>query len=242
MSKRTAASLLALAASVVAGAAYADMVIDSVEMTRAGDNRMVPATSRRLWIGLDRFRLDMSITNISKPQIFTNNQLYFVDYADKSYSVMGKDEQSQNGQASGHATQATAANEPPAAREIKNTHRTERAANWPCEVWQVFEKNQLRQELCVVPLAKLPEMIMVGRTMDRYNKMIARQGGNAGNLPWSDVGATRGFPLITRNYSDGKLDNTSTATAILPLQDPPDVWYLVPPGFHERHEEGSADE
>jgi len=232
MKRGTASVLLTIAASVFAAAAHATTYMESLERASNGQT-----TVTKMWIDADRYRSE-SGTDGKQLTIFTKGVLYFVNTDENTYMVMSKEALAKHAKAYNDVMKTAQAPTPKPIRKVQDTGR------WivvgpslpPCRIWHVFENNELKQELCNVPLKTVRTGAELLSTMRLYNALLGEFGESTPNLPWTDVETTMGFPLRMVVFADGKPHHT-TVTFFFKTDSPfNEQRYMLPLFSHEREE------
>jgi hypothetical protein len=93
-------------------------------------------------------------------------------------------------------------------REFRVTTRTETAAGGACRIWEEYEQNVKRLELCVAPTAATPggEEILQGmRILSGYfHGSLLAFGVEFGPVDvWPQIESLGGLPVVIREFKDG---------------------------------------
>lgn len=252
--------LAAFAASLAAGAAGAGVYVESAERAAAG---ATPVLAQRLYVQagavrMEQIRPDGSVENVA---IFRDDVLYLLEPAERRYSavdratvqrVAGELESAMAGM------RAQLAQLPPDQRammermmgglggggeapllEARDTGRSETVDGRSCRIWQLLLSGAVNSELCVVPYSSLPgeqdfaaAMQGMASLMKEFSRAFAQLGG--GDRGIEAIGEVRGFPVLTREFSNGRATGRETRVREWREQDVPASQFEVPAGYRKR--------
>ena len=251
----------ALAAGLMAGAAGAGVYVESAERSAASETTLL---AQRLYaqggaVRLEQLRPDGTVEGIT---IFRDDVLYLVEPAERRYSAVDRATAQRVAAEIGSAmaeVRAQLARLPLDQRammermmgglaggagdvpvlEARDTGRSETVDGRSCRTWQVLLSGVVSSEMCVVPYSSLPgaedlaaAMEGMASLMKEFTKAFAQLGG--GDRGIEAIGEVRGFPVLTREFSDGRATGCETLVREWREQDVPASQFEVPAGFRER--------
>lgn len=210
------------ASLVFISTASAGTYIESVSSYPPQAAGKTPPVSKT-WFDKGRFRAELPNNRV---QIFKDKTFYTLNLSKKTYTTMNQadfDRTMQQAKDSAKALrdllppEARAEEEKKAAervktvppeyrRTLKATTRTESTPVGTCKIWEAFVGGNKGQELCVVPLASVPNSNEYLQTLKETSSIIANSPGAAAgmNQGWDDIQTTQGFPVITRMFIPGQ--------------------------------------
>jgi hypothetical protein len=120
-------------------------------------------------------------------------------------------------------------------RDFRPTSRSETAAAGTCRIWEEFEENIKRVELCVAPTGAVTggEEILQGmRVLSGYfHGSLSAFGVEFGPVDvWPQIQSLGGLPVIIREFKDGAAVSETTVTGARPTSDSPGL-FEIPPDY-----------
>jgi len=120
-------------------------------------------------------------------------------------------------------------------RDFRVTTRTETAASGPCRIWEEYEQNVKRAELCVAPTGATTggEEILQGmRVLSGYfHGSLFAFGVEFGPVNvWPQIESLGGLPVIVREFKDGVAVSETTVTGARHISDSPGL-FEIPPDY-----------
>ena len=242
------AAMIGVVTSLFVSTACAGTYMESVQSLPATQGK-TPAVAKT-WLDKGRYRVDMPN---GKVQIFKDRTFFTVDNSKKTYSKMTEADLKATFAQADAATKALrdmlpqkdreelekkaaarAKGNSEYARTLKATARTEKTPLGACKVWEALVQGQKVQELCVIPLASVPNSTDFVATMKESDSMMngTPAAGAMGAGGWSDLQTTQGFPVITRMIIPGQGNIESKVMAIRSAPTP-DSLFAIPKDYRE---------
>jgi len=146
-------------------------------------------------------------------------------------AMMEKMMSQMNGQAPGAAVK-------PAVYDAVDTGQTESSNGRSCRVWNVTRNGELSEQYCVAPKGSLPgaeEFIVFAKKMSAFfERMTGPMHAMSSGIMQSRMAVIEkinGFPIITRRFSGGKLENEETVVKTWESRSMPAAQFEVPAGY-----------
>jgi hypothetical protein len=103
-------------------------------------------------------------------------------------------------------------------RVLKKTGRTETVAGIKCTVWEASVGTNKVEELCAAAPGSVPggdEMMKTMREVGEMLKAFTQSFGAGSKMDndWRDMETINGVPVLTRDFSDGKVSSETRLTA-----------------------------
>jgi hypothetical protein len=107
----------------------------------------------------------------------------------------------------------------PVPREYRITDRSETVDGHPCRIWEAFEQQEKRFELCVAPVAQIPggaEILGGMKSLSSYwQGSVFALGVSLGNAGWwPGIASLNGVPILVREFKRGTAVSETALTAI----------------------------
>jgi len=220
--------LTLVVSSLIATSAPADTLFTIAESS--GDQ----VKMSRLWVDHGRYRLESTVGDEHGLEIFNDGKLYLLNSREKTYTVLDRERLARDAAVHREWIERSSSTEQTASRrELRQTEGVKLTGTQACRVWEVLVNNELQQEICVLPLKALKTGIIVRKTMDRYNELLAEFDASTPSMPWSDVETTEGIPISVVTYARGKVHSSSVTVSINTAEVAAPKRYELPPGMRE---------
>jgi hypothetical protein len=211
--------------------------------TRSGDpGSKQPGTLSKMWFDGGRMRSENGAPGEGAVAIFKDKAMFVLDPKTKSYRKIDKatvDQMATKLADARKQMQAAMANMPPERRAmmekmlgqmggagadqgpkrvLKKTARTETVAGIKCTVWEASVGSDKVEELCAAPTGSVAggdEMIKTMREVGEMLKAFTQSFGAGSKMDndWRDMETINGVPVLTRDFSDGKVSSETRLTA-----------------------------
>ncbi len=248
-----------VATALASGTTFAGAYLETSQ-THAGSGQTTAVS--RMWFDGGRMRSESGSAGAGTIAIFKNQAMYVLDPKTKSYRRIDKATVDQMTAQLGEARkkmQAALANMPPerrammekmmgqamggapdptaARRALSNTGRTETVAGIKCTVWEASVAGQKQEELCAAAPGAVPggdEMVKTLREVREMLKGFTQNFAGRVDNAWRDLETINGAPILTREFSGGKV-TSETRLAAARKESVPAAQFEVPAGYTEKH-------
>ncbi|HVY82474.1 MAG TPA: DUF4412 domain-containing protein [Steroidobacteraceae bacterium] len=220
-----------------------------------------PKQVNKMWFDGGRMRTENGARGEGAVAIFRDHAMYVLDPAHQSYRKIDKatvDQMAAKLADARKQMQAAMANMPPerrammekmlgqlggaagegAKRTLKKTGRTETVAGIACTVWEVSVGGEKVEELCAAPAASVTGGAEMMKTLREVGEMLKgfTQSFGAGSQfdgGWRDMETLNGVPVLTRDFSGGKV-TSETRLTVARKESIPAAQFEVPAGYTEK--------
>ncbi|HEU4623403.1 MAG TPA: DUF4412 domain-containing protein [Steroidobacteraceae bacterium] len=232
-----------------------------LETTTGDPATKQPRQVNKMWFDGGRMRTENGERGEGAVAIFKDQAMYVLDPANKSYRKIDKatvDQMAAKLAEARKQMQAAMANMPPerrammekmmgqlggaandgAKRTLKKTSRKETVAGIECTVWEASVGGEKVEELCAAPAASVTggaEMMKTMREVGEMLKGFTKSFGAGSQIDgnWRDMETLNGVPVLTRDFSGGKV-TSETRLAVARKESIPADRFEVPAGYTEK--------